>query len=154
MLITRNTVTAVTAEHEKSELIDIFSYDIHELFCEYVAAIRREQFIEAIQTIEKFYSLWIESNKFSAIPPSDQQATVMMLSSLLIFALSGQLAWISHYSLQTSCGLTLLTISLGIKITTPSYISVGLLSNGFFHYHMRKRQGYYAVPYSYYRMRR
>ena len=134
------------ATENSDYLIEILTYEVYEVVRKYSIAISQLKFHEATKILEKFYSVLVDTKKYAVLNQPDRQALATMIASLLIFALSGELAWFSHYSLQTSCGLTLLTISLGVKVSTPSYISVSMISHSFFHYHVRKRRGYFAIP--------
>lgn len=127
---------------QNEDLIQQFHYDIYEMFCEYVPAIANHKYEDAVEIIQHLYHVWIDSNKLSqCLSSKDLSSFASMFVALMTFTLAAELSWITHYSLQTAFGLTALTISVGIRITTPSYISVGLLANGFFKYRVVRRQG-------------
>lgn len=91
------------------------SPEIYEYFEEYLLAFEKKHFSEAIQIVEKCYLFWISKN-------TSPQSFAAMMTSMLVFALSGELMWMSHYSIPTSQGLILLTLSLAI-ITTQNSVS-------------------------------
>jgi hypothetical protein len=109
----------------------------YEEFCEFVsefyASLETKNLTYTTRIVEQFYSRCFESSQFpDKLNATLEHAITAGISALIIFHLAVQLAYITHYSLNVSCGLTLLSITVGIKITTPEWCSVGTLSGGFF----------------------
>lgn len=133
-------------QHKNEELIQQFYYAIDELFYEFIPAIANRKYDDAIELVNHCYLVWNQTNIMQdLIGKKDFSSIANLFSQLIVFALAAELAWLTHYSLQTASGLTVLTISMGIRITTPSYESVGVFSNGFFNYRVVRRQGYFIT---------
>lgn len=125
-----------------AEYTDI-SESFHEDFCQFISefylSFEKKNFTYTTKIIEQFYTKWIESSQFPThLRTTLEHAITAALTSLIVFNLGVELAYVSHYSLAISCGLTLLFISVGIKITTPEWSSVGILSGGMFKYRIFK----------------
>lgn len=120
-------------QHENSHIPEDFYFDFCEFISEFYTTIEKKNLTYATKIIEQFYSKWIDSTIFpNKINTAIDYAITTALTSLVMFHLAVQLAYVSHYSLMTSYGLTLLFITVGIKITTPEWVSVGTLSHGLF----------------------
>lgn len=129
---------------DKLQIIWEFYWDIYHLIYEFVPAVATLKFEYIVDTIEKFYYIWINSNTLANTAGSQmEQYTGTILSSLLTVSLSIQLMWATHYSLQTSFALTSLTIAMGVNVTRPEYVSVGILSNGFFKFRVINTRAFF-----------
>ena len=111
--------------------MDSIPDEVDALFHEYLTAIEHQHFEESIRIVEKCYCLWIEKHH--------SQSLATMLASMLIFSLAAELMWITHYSLPTASGLVLMTLTLGIKISTPGM-------NSFFQCNFMKKKGFFSIP--------
>ncbi len=111
--------------------------DFYEEFCEFIsdfyAAIERNHLAYATSIIQQFFTKWVQSSQFpESFNAVLEYSISSAISSLIICHLAVQLAYITHYSLAMCCGLILLSITVGIKITTAEWSSVGTLSGGLF----------------------
>ncbi len=115
------------------------SEDFYECISECYAAIEKKNFYYITKIVDLFYTKWIESPQLSEKLKTElDQAITTALSAFIMVHLAVELAYVSHYSLSVACGLTLLFIRVGIKITTPEWSTVGVLSGGFFKYRILK----------------
>ncbi len=113
--------------------IESVSEEFCECISEFYAAIKINNLTYATRIIEQFYTRWIESSRLpDKLNSILEQVITSAITTLIMFHLATQLAYISHYSFATSCNLTLLYIMVGIKIITPEWSSVGTLSGGMF----------------------
>ena len=86
------------------------SPEIDEYLEEYLTALQKQHYHQAIQVVERCYMFWVGNN-------TSPQSYAATMTSMLVFALSGELMWMSHYSLTTATGFVFLTLSIGILTT-------------------------------------
>jgi hypothetical protein len=123
----------IIKHHASNEVSDDFYEDFCECISEFYAALKMHNLTYATKIVERFYTKWLESSQFPAqLNKTLQDAITAAITTLIMFHLAVQLAYVTHYSLAISYGLTLLCITVGIKITTPEWSSVGTLSGGLF----------------------
>lgn len=119
--------------HASKEVSDDFYEEYCECMSEFYATLKKNNLIYVTKIVEQFYTKWLDSSQFPAqLNKTLEQAMTAAFTTLTMFHLAVQLAYITHYSLAISYGLTLLSITVGIKITTPEWSSVGTLSGGLF----------------------
>lgn len=137
-IMLNTTVAANKNYRENPEIFLFITEDIYDLICQYFPSVSYQKYEEATEILQKLLCLWINSGNSNSKDP-DLQSEVNSVVSIAAFALSAQIAWCSFYTLQTSYGMTSLTISFAVKVTSPHYVSVGIISNGFFNYQLLKR---------------
>lgn len=128
--------------HELKLLIDAskqeqyfneFYSDLYDFIYDFYMACENKKLIYIEQIIEQFYTKWLYSNIFpNKISSGIDYAITAALTPLIMLHLAVQLAYVSHYSVNVTYGLTILYVTVGIKITTPQWISVGTLNSGVF----------------------
>lgn len=125
--------------HACNEVSDDFYEDFCECISEFYAAINKNNLSYATKTVEQFYTRWLVSSHYpDKLNSTLEHAITSAITALIMFHLAVQLAYVTHYSLAISYGLTLLSITVGVKITTPEWSSVGTLSGGLFKYKIFK----------------
>jgi hypothetical protein len=123
----------IIKHHASKEVSDDFYEEYCECISEFYAALKKNNPTYVTKIVEQFYTKWLDSSKFpEQVNKTLEQAMTAAFTTLIMFHLAAQLAYITHYSLAISYGLTLLSITVGIKITTPEWSSVGTLSGGLF----------------------
>lgn len=123
----------IIKHHASNEVADDFYDDYCECISEFYASLKKNNFTYTTKIVEQFYTKWLDSSNFpEQLNKTLEQAITSAITTFIMFHLAVQLAYITHYSLTISYGLTLLSIKVGIKITTPEWSSVGTLSGGLF----------------------
>lgn len=127
---------------EYQEIADYFYEDFCEFISVFYVAFEKKQWNVTEKIVAQFYLKWLESSQFpDKLTATLEHAITAAITTLIVFHLSAQLAFITHYSLSMSCGFILLFIAVGIKVSTYEWSSVGILSGGLFKCKFYKSNG-------------
>ena len=137
---------------DRMKLIVALSHDIEELVEDFFPALQMHHYEEAIHYIQCFRMEWIESH---LLEKSDTQEYALVegliadtLATMTILTLATQLVFTSYFTLPVTIGLSLLMMSISIKITTPTYVSLGTLRYGTFNYRVIRKRAQYNCPFA------
>ena len=102
----------IIKHHANNEVSNDFYEDFCEFISEFYAATEKNKLTYATKIVEQFYSKWLTSSQFpDKLNTTLEHAITSAITALIMFHLAVQLAYVTHYSLAISYGLTLLHLN-------------------------------------------
>jgi len=96
-----------------------FYRDLYTLLEDFLTLIHQLDFRTALTTLQHFHVIWVESAQLHDHFSKVEAYTGSLLSSLTLFVLGAELAWLSHFTHSAHNGFAMLSISVGMRLYAP-----------------------------------